>query len=43
MMEKTGISSKMVKNIQEKEKIIQVSVILQMVNILMVIKKIHIM
>ena len=36
MMEKTGISSKMVKNTQEKEKIMQVNIIFQMVNMLMV-------
>jgi hypothetical protein len=38
MMEKIGISSKMVKNTQEKEKITQVSIIFQMVNMLMDIK-----
>ena len=32
MMEKIGISSKMVKNTQEKEKIMQVNIILQMEN-----------
>ena len=38
MMGKIGISSKMVKNTQEKEKITQVSIILQMENMLMDIK-----
>ena len=37
-MEKIGISSKMVKNIREKERITQVSIIFQMVNMLMDIK-----
>ena len=37
-MEKIGTSSKMVKNTQVKEKITQVSIILQMVNMLMDIK-----
>ena len=36
MMEKIGTSSKMVKNIQEKEKITQVNTTFQMVNMLMV-------
>ena len=35
-MEKTGISSKMVKNIREKEKTMQVNTTFQMVNMLMV-------
>ena len=36
MMEKTGISSKMVKNTQVKEKIMLVNITFQMVNMLMV-------
>ena len=42
MMEKIGISSKMVKNIQEKEKIMQENIISQMENMLMVMWTEHI-